>query len=79
MLFPTRLQRLRALRAAITKANLRAITPDCCGRPMDERSRECGDEFGDSFEFECATCSRLSFVDLPCRLAHAHTVLAGVA
>lgn len=77
MTLPTRDQRLADLRAAITAANYRAITPDCCGRPMEEHSRECSDDAGDSFEFVCPACSRRSFVDLPCRLAHAHRVLSG--
>lgn len=74
---PTRLERLTALRAAITAANYRAITPDCCGRPAQELSRACGGEGGDSFDFECVICGRATCVDLPGRLAQAHSVGGG--
>lgn len=73
----TRLERLRALRDAITAANMRAITPDCCGRPMLCTWSEVGEADGDAFGFRCGVCEAESCVELPCRLAHAHTVLAG--
>jgi len=78
VLTPTRFERLVALRAAITAANLRAITPDCCGgRPMDERQRAYDGNRCERVEFQCAVCFYGVFVDLPLGLAHAHSVGGG--